>query len=186
MLANGSLSSNQSGEGEIRKNLIDADLVDCIVALPGQLFYSTQIPVCLWFLARDRSNSRSRDRRGELLFIDARRLGRMVDRTHRELTGEDIFRVADMYHNWRTDDGEYQDQLGFCCSVKAEKLQKHDYVLTPGRYVGTSSEEDDGEPFVEKMDRLVRELNNLKKKGSLLDESMENNLNSLGFRFSRK
>ncbi|MEO0085571.1 MAG: class I SAM-dependent DNA methyltransferase, partial [candidate division WOR-3 bacterium] len=125
VLANGSMSSNQSGEGEIRKNIIEADLVDCMVALPGQLFYSTPIPACLWFLARDKKNSRYRDRRGEVLFIDARKLGRMVDRTHRELTPDDIRRIADTYHAWRAEKGagKYEDVPGFCKSATLEEIR---------------------------------------------------------------
>ena len=130
VLANGSMSSAQSGEGEIRKNLVEADMVDCMVALPGQLFYSTQIPACLWFLARDRGDGRFRDRRGEVLFIDARTLGRMVDRTHRELTDEDIARIADTYHAWRGEAaaGDYADEPGFCKSAPLEEVRKHGHV----------------------------------------------------------
>src|SRR2546426_5108855 len=157
VLANGSMSSNQSGEGEIRKNIVEADLVDCMVALPGQLFYATQIPVCLWFLARDKKNGRFRDRRGQVLFVDARNLGRMVDRTHRELTDEDVARVAGTYHAWRgeKDAGEYADVPGFCKSATVEEIRKHGHVVTPGRYVGAEAQEDDGEPFEEKMTRLT-------------------------------
>jgi type I restriction enzyme M protein len=135
VLANGSMSSNQSGEGEIRKNLIEADIVDCMVALPGQLFYSTQIPACLWFLARDRKNGKFRDRRGQVLFIDARKLGPLVDRTHRELTNEDISRVSSTYHAWRGEKeaGEYADVPGFCKSAPLDEMRKHGHVLTPGR-----------------------------------------------------
>ncbi|HWI89039.1 MAG TPA: class I SAM-dependent DNA methyltransferase, partial [Sphingomicrobium sp.] len=135
VLANGSMSSNQSGEGEIRKAIVEADLVDCMVALPGQLFYSTQIPVCLWFLARSKKNGRFRDRRGETLFIDARKLGAMVDRTHRELTDADVARIAGTYHAWRgdRDAGSYENVRGFCVSATVEDIRKHGHVLTPGR-----------------------------------------------------
>ena len=155
------MSTNQSGEGKIRKNLIEADLVDCMVALPGQLFYSTQIPACLWFLARRRK------RQGEVLFIDARKLGRMVDRTHRELTDEDIARVADTYHAWRTGEAEdgYADVPGFCKSASLDVVRRHGHVLTPGRYVGVEPQEDDGEPFEDKMKRLVAELQNTAGRG---------------------
>ena len=183
VLANGSMSSNQSGEGEIRKNLIEADLVDCIVALPGQLFYSTQIPVCLWFLARDRRGGKYRDRRSEVLFIDGRRLGRMVDRTHRELTDEDIARIADAYHAWRgeKDTGEYADVPGFCKSATLEEIRKHGHVLTPGRYVGAEPPEDDGEPFEEKMARLSAQLREQQAEAQRLDAAIEENLIRLGF-----
>jgi type I restriction enzyme M protein len=140
VLANGSMSANQSGEGEIRKNIIEADLVDCMVALPGQLFYSTQIPVCLWFIARDKHDSRLRGRRGETLFIDARKMGALVDRVHRELTDEDIARIAAAYHAWRGDSGadEYEDMPGFCKGSTLEEIRTHKYALVPGRYVGFS------------------------------------------------
>ena len=181
VLANGSMSSSQSGEGEIRRNLIEADLVDCMVALPGQLFYSTQIPACLWFLARDRSGGTLRDRRGEVLFIDARDLGGMVDRTHRELTTDDIARIADTYRRWRGKADGYEDQPGFCRSVPLEEVRKHNHVLTPGRYVGAPPVEDDGEPFVEKMQRLVAELHEQQAEGARLDVAIARNLESLGF-----
>lgn len=159
VLANGSMSAG-GVEGEIRRKIVEADLVDCMVALPGQLFYSTQIPVCLWFLARGRSNGHFRDRRGETLFIDARKLGALVDRTHRELAAEEVSRVAATYHAWRGDKGagEYQDLPGFCKSATTEEITAHGYVLTPGRYVGAQAVQDDGEPFEEKMARLTTEL----------------------------
>jgi type I restriction enzyme M protein len=191
VLANGSMSSNQSGEGEIRRNLIEAELVDCMVALPGQLFYSTQIPACLWFLARDRKNGTHstgsgrafRDRRGEILFIDARKLGRMVDRTHRELTDEDIARIARTYHAWRGEKeaGEYADVPGFCKSATLEEVRKHGYVLTPGRYVGAEVRDDDDEPFGERMARLVEQLRKQRAEAAKLDEAIAANLTELGF-----
>ncbi|GIW12568.1 MAG: DNA methyltransferase [Tepidiforma sp.] len=183
VLANGSMSSNQSGEGEIRKNLIEADLVDCMVALPGQLFYSTQIPACLWFLARDRQNGKFRDRRGHILFIDARKMGRMVDRTHRELTDEDITRIANTYHAWRGEKeaGEYKDVPGFCKSATLEEIRKHGHVLTPGRYVGAEVQEDDDEPFEEKMQRLVAQLAQQQAEARRLDEAIWKNLRELGY-----
>ena len=153
VLANGSMSTSTSGEGNIRKELIKADLVDCMVALPGQLFYSTQIPVCLWFLARDRKNGKFRDRREETLFIDARQMGSLVDRTHRELSNDEIGEITRTYHAWRGEkkDGIYEDKPGFCKSASLEDIQSHGYVLTPGRYVGAAPIEDDGIPFEEKM-----------------------------------
>jgi type I restriction enzyme M protein len=183
VLANGSMSSNQSGEGEIRKNIIEADLVDCMVALPGQLFYSTQIPACLWFLARDRKDGKFRDRRGQVLFIDARKLGRMVDRTHRELTDEDIARITKTYHAWRGEKeaGEYADVPGFCKSATLEEIRKHGYVLTPGRYVGAEAQEDDGEPFEEKMKRLVAQLREQQAEAAKLDAAIAANLKELGY-----
>jgi type I restriction enzyme M protein len=182
VLANGSMSSNQSGEGEIRKNLLEAGLVDAMVALPGQLFYSTQISACLWFLARDRSNGKFRDRRGEVLFIDARKLGRLVDRTHRELTDEDVSRIADTYHAWRGEAGagEYAHVPGFCRSAPLEEVRKHGHVLTPGRYVGAEEVEGDGEPFEEKMRRLVATLRGQHAEGARLDAEIAASLKELG------
>ncbi|MCJ7484046.1 MAG: type I restriction-modification system subunit M [Thermodesulfovibrionales bacterium] len=183
VLANGSMSSNQSGEGEIRKNIIEADLVDCMVAMPGQLFYSTQIPVCLWFLARNKKNGRFRDRRGEILFIDARKLGTLIDRVHRDLTNEDIAKIAGTYHAWREDKGaaEYADIPGFCKATKVEEIRKHGHVLTPGRYVGAEAVEDDGEPFDEKMKRLTTLLRQQMAEGKKLDAAIEANLKELGY-----
>jgi type I restriction enzyme M protein len=191
VLANGSMSSNQSGEGEIRKAIVEADLVDCMVALPGQLFYSTQIPACLWFLARDKKNRRFRDRRGQVLFIDARKMGRMVDRTHRELTDADIARIAGMYHLWRGEkdvppeavDGRraYEDIPGFCKSATLDEIRQHGHVLTPGRYVGAAAQEDDGEPFAEKMARLVADLRAQQAEAAKLDAAIAANLRELGY-----
>lgn len=183
VLANGSMSSNQSGEGEIRKNIIETDLVDCMVALPGQLFYSTQIPACLWFLARDKKNGRFRDRRGEVLFLDVRKLGRMADRTHTELTDEDISRIASTYHAWRGEKsaGKYEDIPGFCKSAKLEEIRKHGHVLTPGRYVGAEAQADDGEPFDKKMKRLTSLLEEQFAESSRLEKEIRKNLRELGF-----
>jgi type I restriction-modification system DNA methylase subunit len=182
VLANGSMSSNQSGEGEIRKNIIEADLVDCMVALPGQLFYSTQIPVCLWFIARDKRNSRFRDRRGETLFLDARQLGSMIDRVHRELTDEDIGKVADTYHAWRGDkecEAKYEDVPGFCKAATLDDIRQHSHILTPGRYVGAAEVEDDGEPFEERMERLTTELEEQFAESARLEAAIRQNLELL-------
>lgn len=184
VLANGSMSSNTSGEGDIRKNLIEADIVDCMVALPGQLFYSTQIPVCLWFIARDKRNSRFRDRRGEVLFIDARKLGTMIDRVHRELTDEDIRKIADIYHAWRGDKDckqKYEDIPGFCKSATLDEIRKHNHVLTPGRYVGAEVVEEEGEPFEEKMAKLTKQLNEQFAESARLEDAIKKNLEELGY-----
>jgi len=183
VLANGSMSSNQSGEGEIRKNIVEADLVDCMVALPGQLFYSTQIPACLWFLARDRKNGKFRNRCGEVLFIDARKMGSMVDRTHRELTDQDTARIARAYHAWRGEKeaGKYEDVPGFCKSAALEDVQKHGHVLTPGRYVGAEAQEEDGEPFEEKMQRLTAALRQQQAEAAKLDAAIAANLKDLKY-----
>jgi type I restriction enzyme M protein len=183
VLSNGSMSNNLSGQGEIRRNIVEADLVDSMVALPGQLFYSTQIPVCLWFLSRDKRNGRFRDRRGETLFIDARRLGVLVDRTHRELTEDGIGRIAGTYHAWRSDEGagEYADVPGFCKSATIDEIRRHEHVLTPGRYVGAAEADEDDEPFEEKMTRLAATLRDQMDEGHRLDALIEGNLRELGF-----
>ena len=184
VLANGSMSSNQSGEGDIRKAMLEADAVDCMVALPGQLFYSTQIPACLWFLARNKNPGRGlRDRRGQVLFIDARKMGVLVDRTRRELTDEEVQKIADTYHAWRgeKDAGEYADVAGFCKSAAMEDIRKHGHVLTPGRYVGAVEQNDDGEPFEEKMLRLSAEWREQRAEGGKLDVAIEANLKELGY-----
>lgn len=184
VLANGSMSSNTSGEGGIRMNIIEADLVDCMIALPTQLFYGTGIPACLWFLTRNKSGKPMRggkplrDRRGETLFIDARKLGVMVDRTHRELTDEDVAHVSRTYHAWRgeKDAGNYENVSGFCKSATLEELRGHRYVLTPGRYVGAGETEFDLEPFEVKMSRLAAELEEQFGAAKQLQEQIESNL----------
>ncbi|HNY34724.1 MAG TPA: class I SAM-dependent DNA methyltransferase [Methanothrix soehngenii] len=183
VLANGSMSSNQSGEGEIRRAIIEADLVDCMVALPGQLFYSTQIPACLWFLARDRRNGRFRDRRGQTLFINARKMGDLIDRVHRELTPDEIARIAGTYHAWRGDAGagQYEDVPGFCRSVSLEDMKNNGYVLTPGRYVGAEAVEEDSEPFEEKMQRLTKKLAEQFAESARLEAEIRTNLKGLGY-----
>jgi type I restriction enzyme M protein len=182
VLANGSMSSNTSGEGEIRKNIIEADLVDCMVALPSQLFYNTMIPACLWFVARDKKNHKFRDRRGEVLFIDARKMGAMVDRRHRELTDEEVQKIASTYHAWRGEGGKYEDVAGFCMAVKLDEIRKHGHILTPGRYVGAEEVEDDGEPFEEKIARLTAELARQIQESGRLDEEIKKNLEVIGWR----
>jgi type I restriction enzyme M protein len=189
VLANGSMSSNQSGEGDIRRSLIEADLVDCMVALPGQLFYSTQIPVCLWFLTRNKNDGQRRDRRGETLFIDARKLGTLIDRVHRELTDEDINRIVTTYHTWQAEpedsklntENSYSDIPGFCRSVTKAEISEHGYVLTPGRYVGAEEVEEDDEPFEDKMQRLTKELNEQFAESSKLEAAIRSNLEGLGY-----
>jgi type I restriction enzyme M protein len=183
VLANGSMSSNQSGEGDIRKAIVEADLVDCMVAMPGQLFYSTQIPVCMWFLTKNKNDGKRRDRRRQTLFIDARNLGNLIDRVHRELSEADIQKIALTYHAWRGDAGAgaYEDVAGYCMSAITETIAKHGYVLTPGRYVGAADVEDDDEPFEEKMQRLVTELNLQFAESARLELSIKCNLTGLGY-----
>jgi type I restriction enzyme M protein len=191
VLANGSMSSNQSGEGEIRKALIEADLVDCMVALPGQLFYSTQIPVCLWFLTRNKNDGKKRDRRKQTLFIDARKMGTLIDRVHRELTDADLEKIVSTYHAWRGDQlstvdcrpstSAYADIPGFCKSATTAEIAAHGHVLTPGRYVGAVEIENDGEPFEEKMPRLIAELNAQFAESARLEQAIKANLKGLGY-----
>ncbi len=200
VLANGSMSSNQSGEGEIRRALIEADLVDCMVALPGQLFYSTQIPVCLWFLTKSKAADAKRnfrDRRKQTLFIDARKLGTLIDRVHRELTDDDLEKITFTYHDWRADQEarfhagrkagkilearEYADIPGFCKSATTAEIAAHGHVLTPGRYVGAEEVEDDGDPFEEKMPRLVAELQGQFAESAKLEAAIRANLKGLGY-----
>jgi len=195
VLANGSMSSNQSGEGEIRQKLIEADLVDCMVALPGQLFYSTQIPVCLWFLTKSKASDAKRhfrERRKQTLFIDARKMGTLIDRVHRELTDADLQKIVTTYHAWRGDPlplnsqpstlNSYKDLPGFCKSATTAEIAAHGHVLTPGRYVGAEEVEDDGEPFEEKMPRLVAELHAQFSESAELEAAIRANMKSLGFK----
>jgi type I restriction enzyme M protein len=209
VLANGSMSTNTKGEGAIRQKIVENDFVDCMIALPGQLFYTTQIPVCLWFLARDKSgknpeqgNAASkgyRDRRGETLFIDARKIGSMISRTQKELLVDDIAAIAKTYHAWRSLRGDdipvvesampgdknvpapYEDQAGFCKSATLEDMRKHDYVLTPGRYVGAADIEDDGIPFETKMSEMSQTLYAQMEESAKLDEVIRKNLEGLGY-----
>jgi type I restriction enzyme M protein len=184
VLANGSMSSPSSSEREIRKAIIEADLVDCMVALPGQLFYSTPIPVCLWFLARNKRNGPFRDRRGETLFIDARKMGALVDRVHRELTDEDVVKIAATYHTWRGDRnaGQFSDVSGFCKSATIDEIRKHGYVLTPGRYVGTATANEDDEPFEDKIQRLTARFHDQLRTAKLLDDRILAHIDDLQLR----
>jgi type I restriction enzyme M protein len=185
VLANGSMSSNTSGEGDIRKAIIEADLMDCMVALPGQLFYSTQIPVCLWFITRDKRNSKFRDRRGETLFIDARKLGVMVDRIHRDLTDADISKIAETYHSWKQTlkvaetFRVYEDGPGFCKSATLEEIREQGYVLTLGRYVGAAEVEEDKEPFDSKLARLTKTLEEQFAESDNLEQTILRNIKRL-------
>lgn len=184
VLANGSLSTNTSGEGEIRKKMLEEDRVDAIVAMPDKLFYSTGIPVCLWILNRNKQGStQHRNRENEVLFVDARHLGQMVDRRHRELSDEDILNISNVYHQWRNVDGSYEDVKGFCKSATLEEIQGHEYVLTPGRYVGIEDVVDDGVPFEEKMDNMTAELAELFAKSRHLEDEIRKNLGGLGYEF---
>ncbi|WP_031595917.1 class I SAM-dependent DNA methyltransferase [Ferrovum myxofaciens] len=184
VLANGSMSSTQSSEGDIRREMVEKDVVDCMVALPGQLFYSTQIPACLWYLARNKNPGNGwRDRRGEILFIDARKMGVLVDRTRRELTDSDVQKIANAYHSWRGEPGlgEYADVPGFCKAGTLDDIRKHGHVLTPGRYVGAETQEDDGEPFEEKMTRLSQQWRDQRVQAAKLNAAIDANLMELGY-----
>ena len=183
VLANGSMGSNTSGEGEIRRALIEADLVDCMVSMPGQLFYSTQIPVCIWFLTRNKNDGKRRDRRKETLFIDARKMGSMVDRVHRELTENDLQLISSTYHSWRGEKGSktYIDVAGFCKSANTAEIASHKFALTPGRYVGAQEVEDDLESFEEKMPRLVAELTSQFTESNKLEKAIKLNLEGLNY-----
>lgn len=173
VLANGSLSSQSGGEGDIRKNIVNADLVDCIIAMPTQLFYTTQIPVSLWFISKHKKQA------GKTLFIDARKMGDMVSRKLRELTDEDIKKISDTYNAYVN--GTLEDVKGFCAVVDTEKIAEQDYILTPGRYVGVEEQEDDGEPFEEKMARLTSELSDLFVQSHKLEAEIKEKLGAIGY-----
>ena len=205
VLANGSMSTNTTGEGAIRQKLVENDMVDCMIALPGQLFYTTQIPVCLWFLTKSKKADKQRgyrNREGETLFIDARQIGSMISRTQKELTETDIARIAKTYHAWRSDSTQsqpervsegqnqpqslahasgYEDQPGYCKSATLEDIRKHDFVLTPGRYVGAADLEDDGIPFETKMTEMTQLLYQQMEESLKLDEVIRKNLEVLGY-----
>ncbi|NCC57630.1 MAG: SAM-dependent DNA methyltransferase [Synergistales bacterium] len=183
VMANGSMSTNTNTEGEIRKNMIEADLMDCMISLPGQLFYTTQIPVCLWFLTRSKRNGRFQDRSGSTLFIDARNLGSLIDRTHKDFSNEEIDKVARTYHAWRGEKyaGEYEDLPGFCKSASIEEIREQGYVLTPGRYVGAVEIDDDGVPFEEKMAQLSSTLYDQFAEANRLEAVIRRNLEVLGY-----
>jgi type I restriction enzyme M protein len=186
ILANGSMSTNTSGEGLIRQKIVENDLVDCMISLPGQLFYTTQIPVCLWFLTKSKKEDTGRgfrNHQGETLFIDARKMGAMIDRTHKEFSEEDIKEIARTYHAWRGEKeaGEYEDKAGYCKSATLDDLKGNDYVLTPGRYVGAADLEDDGIPFEEKMEELTKTLYQQMADSEKLDAEIRKNLEVLGY-----
>ena len=189
VMANGSMSSMSGGEGDIRRALVEGGAVDAMVALPGQLFYGTQIPACLWILAKDKSNgiakdAKLRDRRGEVLFIDARKMGALVpgSRKQKELSDDEVARIARAYHAWRgePDAGTYEDEPGFCKAATLEEIARHNFVLTPGRYVGAGAAEEDGEPFEEKFERLMGELRAQFAEGRRLEVEIEARLGALG------
>jgi len=180
VLANGFMTTNTGTENTIRAQLITEGLVDCMVALPTQLFYNTQIPACLWFLARNRKNHKYRDRSNEILFIDARKLGTMTSRKNKALTDEDIAQIADAYHNWRNIDGKYEDIQGFCKAATLEEVEANNYVLTPGRYVGTEEVEDDGIPYEEKVATISENLKGYFEKSIELQERIKTNLVKIG------
>ena len=183
VMANGSMSTNTTSEGEIRKAIVEADLVDCMIALPGQLFYMTQIPVCLWFVTRNKKNGKFRNRCGDTLFIDAHKLGTLVDRTHKEFSEEEIDKIATTYHAWRGEKGAdvYEDVPGFCKSTSIKEIKEHDYALTPRRYVGTTKVKDDGIPFEEKMDKLSTSLYKHFSKANQIETTIKKNLKVLGY-----
>jgi len=178
VLANGSMSTSTKAEAEIRKNIIEAGLVDCIVTMPTNLFYNVTIPVCLWFISKNKEN-----RKNKILFIDARKMGYMETRKHREMTDEEIKQIYDTYHNWRDGKEAYKDVQGFCKSADIEEVRGHEYILTPGRYVGIEEVEDDGEAFDEKMTRLTEELAEMFAKSHHLEEEIRHRLGAIGYEF---
>lgn len=196
VLANGSMSSDTSTEGKIRKQMIEADVVDCMVSLPSQLFYNTQIPACLWFLARNKTDGKFRNRSNEVLFIDTREMGTMISRRQKELTDDHIQTIADTYHNWRAQStvktdkspkvqvkrSQYRDVPGFCKSVTIEVIQKNNYILTPGRYIGFKEADEDGEAYEEKMQKLSATLKDQMHKAAALDKAIKKNLSKIGYR----
>lgn len=181
VLSNGSLSSNTSGEGEIRQQLVRSDLVDCVVMLPTQLFYNTGIPACLWFLSRHKNGNKNRDRKGEVLFIDASELGYMVNRRNRSFDEGDIQKIAGTYHDWKRDGGNYQDIKGFCKSATLAEIEKHNFVLTPGRYVGIPDEVESEVTFEETMGALTAELAAQMQESAELDQEIKIQLAKVGF-----
>jgi type I restriction enzyme M protein len=183
VLANGSMNSNTGGEGDIRRRMIENGVIDCMVALPAQLFYNTMIPACLWFLARNKTNGKFRNRCNEILFIDARNLGTMISRRNRELTDADIAKITQAYHNWRNQNGNYSDIAGFCKSATIEEVIKSNYVLMPGRYVGTEDAADDGISFEEKMAALTAALAGQFAKSAELEKTIRENLKRIGYEF---
>ena len=180
VLANGSMTSNSGGENEIRKNMIVDGVVDCMVALPTQLFFNTQIPACLWFLSRNRTNGKYRNRKGEILFIDARKIGALVSRKNRAFTSEDIAKIADVYHQWRNKEGGYEDIQGFCKSATLKEVEENNFVLTPGRYVGTEDVEGDGVSYEDKVAAISGCLKIHFELSIELQERIKQNLKKVG------
>ena len=181
VLANGSMSTNTSNEGNIREEMVRKDVVEIMVSLPSQLFLNTPIAVCLWFLTKDKTQ-KGIDRRGETLFIDARQMGTMKNRVERILTDDDIAKISDTIQSWRKGES-YQNIAGFCYKAKIEEIEKNNFILTPGRYVGTPEKDDDGEPFDEKMKRLTSLLNSQQEEGAKLDAEITKNLKRIGYEF---
>jgi type I restriction enzyme M protein len=180
VLANGSMTTTSGTENQIREKLVKNSLVDCMVALPSQLFFNTGIPACLWFLSRDRKNHKFRDRSNEILFIDARKMGEMINRKNRVLTDDDIAGISETYHQWRNKDGNYKDVAGFCKSASLKEVEENSFVLTPGRYVGVEEEEDDGIPFEEKVEAITSELSQQFSESIELQQRIKENLGKIG------